>query len=534
MDYNINFKYKSGGGTSASGLSTLMSSRQRAIQASQKSGQVIPRPDEASRKMIDVNTKLTTAVLSLRQSVTMLNATMKNQRGFGGGGGGMGITGGRSLDSSAGFGGMGASLPIAGAAIALTGFVIQKVNQIGNAYIEKMSQQARSVGVGGFRRGQGMYNAAEMGAGMQAYGMSSGRFAQGVTPDAAAMQAGNIFGLSSAEVLGQAGIFSRTGANYGQALYTGAGAGMETELPKLMQAMAGVLEEAVKNGVNTSNLSKDLGEDIIAFTMATNTKSVEAAMKVAQSAGASKSKAAIGQMENIEDLFVWRGAQEEMLSSLNNADARNETLKYMEERQYITPEQRKQLQGMKKIGVSDLTRVGGEELVNTLTQDVVTNMSEFQAAKKIQAGYMGMDSSMSINRMEILSQAMGGMGKNLRTTALAGERDYGVAGISGKKKIEEWEQEKVLKTSVAMEVAFSRTKENDLLTYGHSFAQATIEMDTAMRDLAKTGMKAATTGITEMGNAAMKISESFKELSDELDKIKKKGLGKYIKDLLWD
>ena len=544
MDYNINFKYKSGGGTASSGMGAVAGMRQKAIQASTKQGASgTLRPDDSARKLIDTNIKLSTNILKLNQSVTMLTAAMKNNRGMiGGGVVGGGGHGGSGLDSSAGFGGMGSSIPIAGAAIALTGFVIKKVNQIGNAYISKTSEQAKSVGVGGFRSGQGMYGATEMGAGMHSFGMASGKFSQRETPNAAAIQSGNIFGLSASETLGQAGTFQRAGADYSKALYTGAGAGMETELPKLMQALAGTLEEAVKNGVNTSDLSKDLGEDMVALTMSTTTKSVDAAMKVAQSAGGSKTKAATGQMENIEDLFVWRGAEEDLMSSLNDTTVDPKTgltekqkkLQYLEERKYINPLQKAELEKQKKIGASELVKVGGEELLNTAIQDTVTNMSDVSAAKKIESGYRSIDSNMSVNRMEILSNALGGMGKNLRTVSIAKDKDYSMSALSGKNKLDEFEKNEVLDKAPALGVSFQNTKDNDLFTYGHSFAQTTIEMDTAMRTLAKNGMDAATTGITEMGEAATKIRTSFSELSTEIDKIKKQGFGNFLKSMIWD
>jgi hypothetical protein len=490
------------------------------------------KPDDISKKGIDTNTKLNTNLLKLNQSITLLTAAVKKSGGVTGSGGGN-IPGRMPLGGgdSAGFGGMGASIPIAGAAIALTGFVIQKVNQIGNAYIERTSQQAKSVGVGGFRRGEGMYNAAEIGAGMQAYGMASGKFAQGIDPEKAAIQSGNIFGLSSGEVLGQAGTFARTGADYQKALYTGAGAGMETELPRMMQVMGQTLEEAVKNGVNTSDLSKDLGLEMASLTMATTTKSVDAAVKIAQAAGISKSKAAMGQMENIEDLFVWRGAQEELLASLNaSPEEKEKKLAYMEERGLISFPQKHALGREKKITAETLVGMGGEELLVSATEDVAESMSEYKAAKKIEKGYMGMDENMSINRMEMLSKAFGGMGKNLRSVSLAKDQDFSGADVEGKKKIETWEKKKVLETAPAMGVMFERTKENDILTYGKEFAQATIEMDAAMRNLAKVGMNVATSSITTMGEAATKLQNSFAGLTSDIEKIKEKGLLKSLFD----
>jgi hypothetical protein len=376
-----------------------------------------------------------------------------------------------------------------------------------------------------------MYNAAEMGAGMKAFGMSSGKFAKGVNPSQGAVQMGNIFGLSAEESLGQAGTFQRTGADFEKTLYQGAGAGMETELPKLMSAMASTLEEAVKNGVNTSDLSDDLGADLIALTMATTTKSVAAAQKVAASAGVSKGRTEKGQVQNIEDMFLWKGGQEKMLETLNDPKEREKKLSYMMERGMLTPDQKTALEQDPDITLADLRKTGGEELLNRATQDQISSMSKEESAIAIGKSYK--KGGMSMNQAIMISQSTGGMGEDISTAWLAGEKDFSQAGIKGKKKVEGWD-EGVMKSDAASGVKFARTKENDLLDYGKEFANATIEMDKAMRTLAKEGMGMATEGIKTMGDMAMQAADSMKEMAAEFKKIKDQGFGKYIKSMLWD
>jgi hypothetical protein len=550
MDYNINFKYKSGGGTLSSGVTNIAGARQKAIKASEKINAISStKTDNSINKIPSSNIKLSTNILKLNQSITMLNATIKNSpiggRGGGGmpsgGGGGGGGGGGSGRDTSAGFGGMGASIPIAGAAIALTGFIIQKVNQIGNAYIEKTSQQAKSVGVGGFRYGEGMYNAAEMGAGMKAFGMSSGKFAPAkfVKPNEAAVKMGNIFGLSAEEALGQAGTFKRTGASIEKALYTGAGAGLETELPKLIQAMSSTLEEAVKNGVNTSDLAKDLGDDLTALTMATTTKSVEAAMKISRAGDVSKTKTEQGQIQNIEDLFLWKGAQEELLKSLNEITVnpltgkskREETLAYMQDRGFVNAEQKSALERTEKITEKDIRKVGGEELLNIATEDKISSMSGAKAARIIAGEYK--KGGMSQNQAVMVSQAIGGMGKSLIPATLAEDIDLSETRKKGEEIITRKSAE-VTGGISGIGVGFERTKENDILTYGYEFAQATVEMDKAMRTLAKEGIGMATSGIKTMGDMAMAAADGIKSMSNEIDKIKKQGLSKTLKNMFFD
>jgi hypothetical protein len=544
MDYNINFKYKSGGGTLSSGVTNIAGARQKAIKASEKINAISStKTDNSINKIPSSNIKLSTNILKLNQSITMLNATIKNSPIGGRGGGGMPSGGGGGgFESSSSFTGISAGLPLGiGAAVGILGFSIQKINQIGNAYIEKTSQQAKSVGVGDFRYGEGMYNAAEMGAGMKAFGMSSGKFAPAkfVKPNEAAVKMGNIFGLSAEEALGQAGTFKRTGASIEKALYTGAGAGLETELPKLIQAMSSTLEEAVKNGVNTSDLAKDLGDDLTALTMATTTKSVEAAMKISRAGDVSKTKTEQGQIQNIEDLFLWKGAQEELLKSLNEITVnpltgkskREETLAYMQDRGFVNAEQKSALERTEKITEKDIRKVGGEELLNIATEDKISSMSGAKAARIIAGEYK--KGGMSQNQAVMVSQAIGGMGKSLIPATLAEDIDLSETRKKGEEIITRKSAE-VTGGISGIGVGFERTKEDDILTYGYEFAQATVEMDKAMRTLAKEGIGMATSGIKTMGDMAMAAADGIKSMSNEIDKIKKQGLSKTLKNMFFD
>jgi len=173
MDYNINFKYKSGGGTAGSGMGAVGGMRSKAIQASTKQGVTgTTRPDDSAKKLIDTNIKLSTNILKLNQSVTMLTATIKNR--------GLGNPSSPSSPSSPGNDKKGYSfMGIAGAASlgGISGFLISKIGQIGDAYMQRASMQRGSSGIGGFKTsGVGNYMANDISAMNKAYRMASGDF----------------------------------------------------------------------------------------------------------------------------------------------------------------------------------------------------------------------------------------------------------------------------------------------------------------------------------------------------------------------
>lgn len=530
MDYNINFKYKSGGGTLSSGVTNIAGARQKAIKASEKINAISStKTDNSINKIPSSNIKLSTNILKLNQSITMLNATIKNSPIGGRGGGGMPSGGGGGgFESSSSFTGISAGLPLGiGAAVGILGFSIQKINQIGNAYIEKTSQQAKSVGVGDFRYGEGMYNAAEMGAGMKAFGMSSGKFAPAkfVKPNEAAVKMGNIFGLSAEEALGQAGTFKRTGASIEKALYTGAGAGLETELPKLIQAMSSTLEEAVKNGVNTSDLAKDLGDDLTALTMATTTKSVEAAMKISRAGDVSKTKTEQGQIQNIEDLFLWKGAQEELLKSLNEITVnpltgkskREETLAYMQDRGFVNAEQKSALERTEKITEKDIRKVGGEELLNIATEDKISSMSGAKVARIIAGEYK--KGGMSQNQAVMVSQAIGGMGKSLIPATLAENIDLSKTRKKGKKIIAK-KSDKVTKGITGRSVQKERMQEDLIFKYGESFAKKTMELNTLFTQMADEAAPNVISSLNSLWKAVSDTANRFNNINNELKNMK--------------
>lgn len=554
MEYNINFKYKSGGGTASSGMGAVTSARQRAIQASQRSAQVgTVKPDENSRKLVDSNIKLTTSILKLNQSVTMLTAVMKN-RPIGGGGGGGSIPADGSGHSIAMIGaGVGVGV---GALAGLTGFAVQKINQIGNAYIDLTSRQAQSVGVGGFRRRQGMYMSADIGEGMKSFGMSSGKFADemvwtgkwdtytdkagkkqkrkqmeyAIQPDALAIQMGNIYGLSASEVLGQSGTFQRAGASYGRTAALGTAAGIETELPALMGAVASSLEEAVKNGINTSDMSKDLGQEMINLVNLTPGKSVEGANRIVKGLTGSKEAGSRGQVTDLAGLLGWKASREKTMEQFNaqnmvpvyNAKGKKtgnitageayiNRLAEMGVFEGTDPSQIDHIKALAKKGQvkeQDVQKITGGNL-SGLIQLTMSEMSEPEYMRGI---VRGLGKQNPLSAMQILNQTSG---LNVNASQFLTAWNYRNKNLSetetmGRQKLSE-KSGRVTGGRAGRGVQLAGMREDLTLQYGEYFGQKTMQLNELFATMADT--------------AAPDVIESFKAIEAKAIEAAK-GLGK--------
>jgi hypothetical protein len=326
MDYNIKFKYE-GAGKNAFATRQKVLQSQRSME--QKAGAGVSQPG--------INRELILSIQKLISSNKSLEAAIKANRGVGGTGRGRG-PGGTDLGGSAGIGGMGAALPIAGMAIAGIGFAIQKINQIGNAYIDLVSQQAGTAGVAGFQTGRrGMYLQTEQGAMVRAHRIAAGTFAGEVSNRA--VQIGSIFGMGAGEIGGISGAFARSHGNFGQTVETAMGAGIETEMPMFLQNMASLLEEAVTNGVNSSDLADDLGTRLISLTRATPTNSVAMAMNIIRSQQGIQQQVAQGQIGGVDQFMMYRAAGTAINRRLSNPEQSEEYINNLLEQGVLTQEE---------------------------------------------------------------------------------------------------------------------------------------------------------------------------------------------------
>jgi len=356
MDYNIKFKYE-GAGKGGGSAKNAMATRQRVLQAQQNAGN---KPGTSQPSM---NRELITSITKLIASNKSLERAVSRSSGRGGGGGGGG--GGSGLTNQ-GLGGIGSSIPFAGAIIAGIGYAVSKINQIGNAYIELASQQIGTAGVAGFRRGRrGMYLQTDVGGMEKAHRMSAGRFGSRTARSVSerAMQVGTIFGMGASEIGGISGTFARGGGNFARTVETAAGGGIETEMPLLLQGMASVLEEAVTNGVNSSSLADDLGDQIVSLTRASQTNSVGMAMGIVRNRRGVQQQVAQGQIGSYEQYTAFQAAGTSISRRLADPARREEYLSDLVSRGLIDAEELTGARGRataagRDLNLSDLESIG--------------------------------------------------------------------------------------------------------------------------------------------------------------------------------
>jgi len=522
-DYKIKFEYEGLGKKASAG-------RQNALQAQKKSMGLPEISKPLSKKGISTQqgfgkeTVSSIKVLnkSIKKLISSNESLAKNIKGSsalgrGGSGGGLGAGG-------AGIGRIGASIPILGAAIAAIGFSVQKINQIGNAYIEKASQQLGNVGIGGFRRGEGVYNAAQMGAGMKAYGMGAGQFATGATPNKTALQMGGVFGLSAEETLRTAGQFKRAGANYQQAAYTGAGAGIQTELPMLLTGMADILTEAIRDGVNTSDMSKDLAKEVSALTMRTPGKSVEAALNIVRSFQGVQKGLAGGKMGTAQGLFAAKASQQMLMERITGKGGK-EYIKSLEDQGFISAKQAKAMGGLEK-------GTGFEKFLETSPSAAYSLLRKFTAEASpamLQKRTIGIMKSKFGDTPEgrqraydfALSQGFSENQAQLETLMQPGQ-DIGKKTTEAGRRVLAGKSKQVERSEAGMTVQRQRVRENLIFKYGNEFAKSSLKMEKAMISLAEGVMPVASAAISKLGEVTAEASKSISTSIENFGKLNKK------------
>lgn len=313
MDYKIKFEYKGIGKQAAT-------ARKQAVQASQRA------VDKKSGTTPGINRELINSIQRLIDSNKNLEKSIKDmvsvsKAGLGGGGGKKTTGGVFGGGSGSGLSGVGRSIPIAGIPIAIAGFAIQKINQIGNSFIQLAGQQAKTVGYGKFQRGAGMYGSAEMGAGIAAYVKSAGA-QMGTEVDKGESKKirdiGALYGLSAEEVYGQAGTFKRAGGSYTRAAAQAVGGGIGSELPVLLQGMSGMLEDAIRNGLDASDMADNLSKGLTDLTNVTPGRSAHAAMQMVQNFQSVKQSVAEGKFGSMEALYAGQVSRNLLMQNLQN------------------------------------------------------------------------------------------------------------------------------------------------------------------------------------------------------------------------
>jgi hypothetical protein len=536
-DYKIKLEYKGMGKQAGQ-------ARQRAVQASQKAldPKIKGSAPAVNKDLISAIQKLTDSNKALEKAVREMS-----RKSGGGGGGAGGIARGAASgagDSAAGFGRMGASIPVLGAAIAAVGFSMQKINQVGNAYIDLAGQQLKSTGMGGFRRGRGVYASAEMGAGMAAYSRSTGKSAAGVNIDSSSMKQardiGALYGMSAEEVMGQSGTFQRAGGDIGRTSSFAAGRGIESEMPILLQGMSGMFEEAIRSGLDSSEMAKDLGKGLTDLAMETPAKSVNAAMAMVQSFRGVQAGVAGGKLGSMEAMYTAQASRDVLMRKLQDP----EEVAKLQQSGYIDEEQAAKIS---KLGpgarYSDLTSAIGMSGAQTLMRKTADETSSPELMKEsmklIQKQYgtgtaafqkfsqVAAQQGFSQTQPQLLANWKVAAGQELTPEERALVEKKGAASIeAGAKGVEG------SAAGIATEKKIRR--EGFTLEYGAKFAESTIKMEVAMLKMAEKAMPAVERAVDGFGGAITTLTGLVDDLNKKIQSSKGKDGKMSIKKWFWD
>jgi len=398
----------------------------------------------------------------------------------------------------------------AGGLIAV-GFIIQKIKQISDAYLDKVSQQLQNVGIAGFRRARGIYTSAQVGAGMRAYGMETGKFIGKKTrPPESALRVGAIFGLSAEETLKTAGQFRRAGAGYQQAVYAGAGMGIQAEVPTLLTGMAGIFTDAVREGINTSDMSKDMAQEISAIAIQTPAKSVDAALNIVKSFQGVQKQIVGGKMGTAQALFTTRASQQMLMEKLTGERGPS-YLKKLEDQGFVSPEQIKRLRKLgPEAGFEDLLQAAPSAafpLLRKFTAETSPVALQKRTMRLVKKSFG--DTAEGKQRFYdfATSQGWAESQSQLETLMRAGEApQLPVKAEKRGKEIITRKAKDVERSAAGLAVKRIQQREALILKYGNSFAKSSLKMEEAMLNIADEAAPLMVGAIKGMGMAVQELT----------------------------
>ena len=157
-----------------------------------------------------------------------------------------------------------------------------------------------------------------------------------------------------------------------------------TDTPKGYDEISMELEEAVKKGINTSDMAPDLGKEIASLTMKTETKSVDAALNIIRSFKSVKEQVGRGKITSVEALYTRQATQDILLEKLKDP----EYLNRLKNTQAISSRQYESLRGFKgdygelqkKVGAG-----GAEYLTTKMAREVSPTELLNRTFKRIKA-----------------------------------------------------------------------------------------------------------------------------------------------------
>lgn len=561
MDYNIKFKYE---GVTKPAVS--IASRQRAIQAQRSiEKESMGGVSKESARTIDLLKKISQ---QMDQMIFVLKSISSGQQGFvAGGGGGGGGFGGQTGGVSSKFKAMITGAGVLGA----MGWGLHKINEVGNAYIERMSAQATTVGLGGFRTGQGMYNAASMAAGMKEYARASGKFAGDMyftkqyqkdkkgnlvlddkgkpipiydylhKPNKTALDVGAVYGLSAEETLGTAGKFTRAGAQgmFEKTVHQAMGMGIQSDLPLLLKGMTDSMEEAVRAGLDASDMASDMGKSIAAIALNAPGKSIDTALNIMRAGAGTKAQVARGQFGSLEGIYGARAGQETLMQQLTG-EGREKRLENLLSSGFISADQKKKIEGLAPgTDFQTLLKTVGAPAAYSLMKKTTAEMSpaEFELSKVKQIQKQWGNDAESQQRFLTTAQSMGfthGVGElNVLWKAAKGGGPVDMTKMG--EELLKARAGGVQKSGVGLSVQREQMQEHMIFSYGAKFADTSIKMEQALLKMAEKAAPLAITAIEKLSNIVGTLSDSFGQLGKQIDLIKgSSGVGDAINKLRSD
>jgi hypothetical protein len=502
MDYKIKFEYKGIGKQASATRNKVLQAQKNIEKRSAGTGM---------GEIKTLNASINKLIASNKELARTINRNITPGTGAGGAVGAGVTRAGISGISRGGMSGL--------AALGVAGFAIQKINQIGNAYIEKTSQQIGTVGIGGFQRGRGVYQAAQMGAGMKSFGMATGRFGgKGVRPGRAALDIGAIYGLSPEEVFGTAGKFRRAGAKYEESADIAMGAGVQTELPQLLQGMSNILTDAIREGINTSDMSSDMAKNIAMLSRQTPAQSVEAALNIVQGFKGGMQQVAQGKMGGMQQLYTAQAGQQLLMKKLQGP-GRGDFIKRLEQEGSISKQQADLMRGMgPKATFQNLqTQIGGAGAFSLLRKQAAESdpteiLKEVMSIAKKQYGA----GAEGFQRFSGVAAAQGWSVSQEQLRAAWNMKeltpDESKAMTARGRGMRRTRAESVEKGKAGLGVQRAITRENLILDYGAKFADTSLAMEKSMMNLARTVAPAASTALNSLASAADGVTKIFEKI----------------------
>jgi hypothetical protein len=205
-------------------------------------------------------------------------------------------------------------------------YMWDKISNIGNAYIQKMIQQASTAGIAGVQRtGMGPYFASDIGAFIKERRMASGFFTeinQTINknnivdtdkigkPSNEIIEYSKLFGIQPQELGRLIGLMDKFSNRKGEETFLkvlgyGAKGGIQTEMQILLNGLQNVLEEAVQEGVNNSDLAQDLAKEIAIVSSKNQNLSVKAIFEAQRGLLELQKTVSAGQVQTLSQLKTY-------------------------------------------------------------------------------------------------------------------------------------------------------------------------------------------------------------------------------------